>query len=395
MKQTIASPWPALPGQIAPLMRREIPDLAAEMVREISQQVAEYDRPGDGEYRHTIQRGVEQALHEFVGRVSQRDGDLATAAEVHRAIGRAERRAGRSLDALHAAYRVGARLSWRRWAAVGNVAGVPPAQIYRIADAVFAHIDELAEHAAVGYAAVAGPASDRGRHRSRLVKLLLTQGTERSALVDAARVARWPVPERVIAIALQGPVSFGPDLPVDVLASAGGGQPFLLVPADGQWVAQAHRWFPAGCLLVAGPEVPLGSARNSLQLAKRCLDLVGRGIVERPEQGVLRAEPHLATVLLLENEAFVRMLMERHLGPLQDLTPRQQERMVETLLASLSCRNGAPAVAELLNLHPQTVRYRLRRAQTLFGDRLRDPLIRLEFEMALRGHQLLTQPVAV
>jgi DNA-binding PucR family transcriptional regulator len=67
---------------------------------------------------------------------------------------------------------------------------------------------------------------------------------------------------------------------------------------------------------------------------------------------------------------------------------------VETLLASLSSRAGAAAVAELLDLHPQTVRYRLRRAESLFGDRLRGPGIRLEFEMALRAHQLLNRPRA-
>jgi hypothetical protein len=417
-QQLIPSPWLALPGEIAPLMRREIPDLAAEMVREISRRVAEYDRPGDAEYRHTIQRGVEMALREFVGRVSQGDQDVETAAEVHRAIGRAERRAGRSLDALHAAYRVGARLSWRRWAKVSTGAGVPPAQIYRIADAVFAHIDELAEHAAEGYASVAGGAGDRGRQRVRLVRLLLGAApASDEQLMDAARAARWRLPERLVALAVEVPLGAGPlgggaagasplgasplgasplgvgsRIPADVLTGHADGRLFLL--ASETCVEEVPGWFPEGTLLVAGPVVPPGSARDSLQLAQRCLDLARRGLVERPASGVLRSEPHLATVILLENEAFARMLIERHLAPLRGLTPRQQERMVETLLASLSSRTGAPAVAELLDLHPQTVRYRLRRAESLFGKRICDPEGRLEFEMALRAHQLLNPPRA-
>lgn len=398
-QQLILSPWRALPNELAPLMRREIPDLAAETVREISR-LGEYDRPGDAEYRHTIQRGVEMALYEFVGRVSQQDEDVETAAEVHRAIGRAERRAGRSLDALHSAYRVGARLSWRRWAKISTRAGVPPEQIYRIADAVFAHIDELAEHAAEGYAAVAGGGGDRGRQRNRLVRLLLS-GAPASAeqLADAARAARWSLPaEGLIAIAVGGPVGFGPQLPAEVLASHDDGQPLLLVPAGlaslqagtgTDWVAAAAGWFPAGTLLVAGSLVPPGRVRDSLRLARRCLELVRRGLIGRPDSGVLRAEPHLTTVILLEDEAFARMLIDRHLAPLRGLTPRQQQRMVETLLASLGSRTGVPAVAELLDLHPQTVRYRLRRAESLFGDRIREPDVRLEFEMALRAHQLL------
>ncbi|MEK8169603.1 helix-turn-helix domain-containing protein [Streptomyces sp. M19] len=42
----------------------------------------------------------------------------------------------------------------------------------------------------------------------------------------------------------------------------------------------------------------------------------------------------------------------------------------------------------MLKVHPQTVRYRLRQIEKLFGPGLRDPRIRFELEMALRGRRL-------
>ena len=78
-------------------------------------------------------------------------------------LGRGEMRAGRSLDALLAAYRLGARVAWRRFAAAGERAGLPPHTLYALAEAIFAYIDELSADSIEGYAreqaAAAGRAS--------------------------------------------------------------------------------------------------------------------------------------------------------------------------------------------------------------------------------------------
>ena len=42
-----------------------------------------------------------------------------------------------------------------------------------------------------------------------------------------------------------------------------------------------------------------------------------------------------------------------------------------------------------MHVHPQTVRYRLRQVDDLFGDQLRDPDRRFELEIALRARQML------
>jgi DNA-binding PucR family transcriptional regulator len=66
------------------------------------------------------------------------------------------------------------------------------------------------------------------------------------------------------------------------------------------------------------------------------------------------------------------------------LTPTGRERMTETLKAYLDHRGNAPAMAETLHVHPQTVRYRLKKLRDLFGAALDDPEARFELETAVR-----------
>src|SRR4029453_7764256 len=67
------------------------------------------------------------------------------------ALGRGEARSGRSMDALLAAYRVGARVSWRHMAASGVRAGRPREQLARFAELVFAYIDQLSASSVAGH----------------------------------------------------------------------------------------------------------------------------------------------------------------------------------------------------------------------------------------------------
>ena len=70
------------------------------------------------------------------------------------------------------------------------------------------------------------------------------------------------------------------------------------------------------------------------------------------------------------------------------LRPGQRDRIAETLLAWLQSGENAAEVAQQIHVHPQTVRYRLRQIQELFGDQLRDPDRRFELQLALRLRQL-------
>ncbi|GAA3114272.1 hypothetical protein GCM10020001_036860 [Nonomuraea salmonea] len=106
--------------------------------------------------------------------------------------------------------------------------------------------------------------------------------------------------------------------------------------------------------------------------------------------GLLRCADHMATLVLFKDEELVRALAQARLAPLAHLRPAQQDRLAETLLAWLRHGRGAGEVAATLHVHPQTVRYRLRQLEELYGDQLADPDIRFELEIALRARQAAT-----
>jgi DNA-binding PucR family transcriptional regulator len=58
--------------------------------------------------------------------------------------------------------------------------------------------------------------------------------------------------------------------------------------------------------------------------------------------------------------------------------------MTATLAAWLAEQGRLGAVAQRLEIHPQTARYRLARMRELFGDRLDDADERFWLELALR-----------
>jgi DNA-binding PucR family transcriptional regulator len=89
------------------------------------------------------------------------------------------------------------------------------------------------------------------------------------------------------------------------------------------------------------------------------------------------------------DEELACALRAAQLAPLERLRPAQQDRLAETLLAWLQHGCNANEVAVSVHVHPQTVRYRLRQVDDLFGDQLRDPDRRFELEIALRARQML------
>ena len=104
-----------------------------------------------------------------------------------------------------------------------------------------------------------------------------------------------------------------------------------------------------------------------------------------PPRRVVWVQECLPAVLLHSDESLAQQLRGRLLTALDGLTARQRERMLETLRSWLDAQGHVLDMAERLSVHPQTVRYRMRQLEAVFGDRLRDPDARFELELALRA----------
>ncbi len=379
---------PALPRRLAVLMRPELAAVGEEIITEIRRTIPEYARPLDGPYGHAMRIGVEQALLAFVDHVADPATRHDRRDDVCRKLGQNEALEGRSLDALQSAYRVGARVAWQRMMRMGRRHNLSSSVMSLLADALFAYLDELASLSHDGYLeAQSHSASAIAEWRRRLLRLVL-DGAPRGAIDELAGLAGWPVPDEVTAVAIAvGARCVQPMLDADVLVDDHGAEPCLLVPGPVSAGRQTRlaTAVPVGRLVV-GLTVPVAEAGDSLRWARQALGLAEAGLLG--EDRVTRCADWLPTLWLTSDNALVDQLASRQLGKLAGLTPKQRNRLVETLGVWLETRGSAAEIADRLHVHPQTVRYRMKQLEKTFGEELADPDGRFAIELVLRATRL-------
>src|SRR5918998_4481054 len=130
----------AVPPEAADVLRPALPGLADEMIAAISAEVPDYARAMEGSFGELVRMGVEVALNRFMDLVADPASDATPARDTYVNLGRGEFHAGRSLDALLAAYRVGARLAWRRFVEAGAGPRPPPPGPYSPGGGVFPYL---------------------------------------------------------------------------------------------------------------------------------------------------------------------------------------------------------------------------------------------------------------
>lgn len=229
------------------------------------------------------------------------------------------------------------------------------------------------------------------RARQDLFKTLTDdRDASEMSLSELAEAAGWPLPLAVRAIvpATPGETQQLAAVLDHCLVGVFAGRPCLLVPSPDPDNRAPLEHLLRGRFAAVGHAVPLRDTASSLRWALRLAALTPArpGLETRP----VFVDDHLSTLLLLQDEPLAHALAARWLRPLADLTPRQSERLEVTLLAWLE-GGGAPEAAKALSVHPQTVRYRMRQLEKLFGTGLRDPRTRFELEMALRSRRLMAQ----
>ncbi|WP_436497898.1 helix-turn-helix domain-containing protein [Actinokineospora sp. HUAS TT18] len=392
--------WSQLPRELAILFRPSAPELAAEILREIRQTIPALARPVESPVGKSIVEGIQQAILQFVDRLADPTAPQADRAQLFRDMGLHEIYDGPILDVLQMAYRVGARVAWRHMARVGERAGVPTTTLCLLAEAIFAYIDELSALSIEGHAsAQARAVGIVERRRRQLLELLLSAAGDPKQLPTRrlADAAKWVVPGRVVAVAIdldEDPSEY-PAAQFDprILVDLEGPEPCLLVADDHQ---QALKDLPAdlpGWRAAVGPAVNTADAGESLRWARRTLELVDRGVL--PSAQLTWFDNHMSALWLLNDPLLVAEITERALAPMAKLTPKQRRKLSETLLTWLETRGSAPEIAQLLDIHPQTVRYRMRQLDRLFGSRLDNPDTRFDLEVALRAQRTRKQEEAV
>ncbi|WP_371658078.1 PucR family transcriptional regulator [Streptomyces sp. NBC_00280] len=383
-----------VPPELAKLLRDQLGAVADEVEEEVRRQVPEYAaRAADERYRALLRSGVVQALTLFVDHIADPRAQGESITAIYYELGRGEALEGHSLETLQSALRVGGMHAWRLLGRTTEELGLDSAVMAGLAELAFRTVHEVAEAAAAGYAEGQLRSTDElERRRGRLLALLLGEQPTPEAVRDLAHGARWSVPPYVAVVVLAAsPDQRDEERP---LAAAGAlvdmesRPPRMLVPdpdGSGGFGGRAFALALRGRPAAIGPSVPLTEAARSLRWATRALGLMGRGIL--PRQGVVRCADHLSILLLHSDEPMLDLVRVRALAPLDAVSEQQRGRLAETLLAWLLSGSNVPDVAARLHIHPQTVRYRLRQLEKVFGEVLHDPDGRLDLILALTSAQ--------
>jgi hypothetical protein len=390
-ESTARRPWQDLPPDTFDSLAPLLPAIADEIIETIRREVPDYSRPLTGTFGRTVRLGVEQALEQFAALVREPGSTRATAREVYVQLGRGELLAGRSIGTLLAAYRVGARVAWRRLAAAGLDAGLSQETLNRLAESIFAYIDELSAESAEGYAlAQAAQAGEADRRRAELLGLLMRSDRppDPEALAAAAQAADWRLPtDLAVVVWRDGETGLTPLLPDGSIAGEveqpGGDQlgcavvPDALGPGRRRQLRDALTGIAAGVGTVTAP----GAAAHSFRHAVAAFGLAQERALAQP----LFADEHYTDLLARADPQLAADARAHYLAVLDGETPGSRERLQATLLAWLRHDGNVPSAAAELHVHPQTLRYRLARLRELFGEVLDEPDARFAIEVALRA----------
>lgn len=381
----------ALDPHVLQALRDQLPTVAARTVGAVIAEIDVYADPLQGRMGANITEAVRVALGAFLRLIDRaEDADpgeaMSTALDGAYALGGGEARSGRTIEALLAAYRVGARTAWHEWGGTAVTAQVPPEMIVRFAERVFAYIDRLSAASVAGHGdEVATSGRVREQYLERLGRALVAAAPPEELVEHAAR-AGWEPPKsltvllvgaeraRFLAGSLDARTlnlaadAIDENLPADLRV--------LLVPDTGPgrapvWRALAQE--PA----VVGPAKPWTEVARSFERAVRVLRVHGM----RP--GGVDTETLLTELILSSDPDALSDLRTRVLAPFDELPTATAGRLGETLLSWLLHQGRREDIAQHLMVHPQTVRYRMTQIRSLYGDTLQDPAAVLSLIVAL------------
>jgi hypothetical protein len=373
-------------------LRARLPDVSELTIAAVVEEVPGYTGALSGQMRENIEQAVQMALGGFL-RLVQHGSDanpgtpLQPALDAAYALGRGEARSGRSMDALLAAYRVGARVSWREMSTTVVERDIPAATLGSFAELVFAYIDELSAASLAGHTdELATTGRVRQRYLERLGQDLLSRAPAEALVADAAR-ADWPVPDTLTAVllptaAVRGAASLLDRRTLELSADLVGLEieqtSVLLVPDMGGSGRSRLMRVLQDRTAVVGPSRPWMAAAASYERALRTYHLVTPA-----GQEPIDSEDHLVTLVLGADLEALRDLRTRALEPLSHLRPSTAERLTETLRSWLLHQGRREAIAADLVVHAQTVRYRVTQLREAYGERLGDPQTIRELTVAL------------
>lgn len=406
-----ALPWTSLPANMADLLAPAVPDVVAQIIEAVPNQIPAYQLARTERFKEVLFMGVQGALEQLLTLPGTDHPALnEESRQLVAALGAGEFRQGRSMDALLAAYRTSARITFRGLSEACARLGLDLSVVVDLGETILAYIDELSavsvQAFAVEQSVHAGALELR---RAELVTALVSGSSELHELRRLASAADWHLPPQMSAVVFPLEAAAG------VRSRLGGSG--IVVERESEAtaivaVADADRFRPrlrevfAGAAAVLGPPAAWDGVPHSHRVAQLVAAQMPATDPRGPAEpgGTMPAhsldgdshdghdgrEPvfasdHLFRIILGSESQVMADLAARRLAPLEQVADSKRRVLEETLLLWLVHWGQRLPVAQALGVHPQTVGYRLARLKELFGGDLEDPTVRFELELVLRS----------
>jgi len=354
-------------------LEREVRSVAEGVAEQVRATVPGLDGPGDEPLRQLVFTAIHNAMRLFVDESLGREINYTPVEDLFRKLGYRVAALGRDEELIAQGMTLAVRELTSELQVRAAENELSAGALNAVNDAVTTFATHLTRQVEVGYQAGAqARSSDTGLARIRLLTALLA-GADDDEIEAQAAVAGWEVPESLTLIA----VDTGDEgaLPAEACPAAltrpgRSPQPVICATADvEQTVAALRAALPHTRAAVCWPG-PREDAPDAWTWATRALDLVRARVI--PARPVIDCTMFRTEIWLHAEPVLRRQLAQELLQPLFTETENSREILSETLLVWLETRDSAPAIAAKLGVHPQTVRYRWKRINELFGDSLHD-----------------------
>ena len=349
--------------------------LIAATVEQILKQLPTYASVEPDKLVHSIRRNVSLAARTIdTGEVPRGELWQAEKATLERL------RVGLPVEDMMAGFRISIARIQARTVELARLRAVPDDDVVRITGLLWSLSDTFLTQATKAYQVNAVElAVSQQRRRDEWLTSLLKGALTASRRSVGATEFRLPKDAGYRAVCIVGGGTGAGHLAHDALGPAA--DDAMVTPADGDLVGIVRalpRPAVAGLRVCVGPEVPLDKVPESFDLAL----IVRDAIAGRDDEGVFTVESlgwRVAVPRIPELDALLR---ERYLAPVLALGAIG-EQILRDLTVYLGNDRNIPRTAAALNVHVNTLRYRLSRFERAAGRSLQDTDTIIELAWAL------------
>lgn len=330
--------------------------------------------------RQSVDDNVMRVLQQFAG------GGLAAALQAPRTTGRERALQGAPLPEVLSAYRIGFGCFWEELVALARAGSwLGDSQLVDLAADIWRMSGEYADTMVSGYReASAQLMLQREHERSVLVEALFAGFIDgQRTLWETAEILRLPLEGDFVVVAAETP-AIGRQALADIesrLEAEAVRSAWRLLPHEqiGVVCSRSVRMRERALQVlgrqavsrigVSRPFTSLRETPQALQFAR-----LARGTLPAGEAGLARFEDTAPlAVLVAAAPAEAERVVSTILGPLRELPAEDCSLLISTLDAWFTAAGSAADTAQAMYCHPNTVRYRLRRLETLTGRSLHNP----------------------